>query len=83
MHISFLTPEYPHPKVKKSAGIGSSIKNLVTELKKKNIAITLFIYGQNEDVVFVEQGINYHLIKSITYKIFGWYLYRRHVQNSF
>ncbi len=32
MHIAFLTPEYPHSKVKHVAGLGTSIKNLVTAL---------------------------------------------------
>ena len=81
MHISFLTSEYPHIKVTKSAGIGSSLKNLVTELKKKNITITLFIYGQEENAVFVENRINFHLIKHIKYKALGWYLYRKHIQS--
>jgi len=81
MHISFLTSEYPHIKVTKSAGICSSLKNLVTELKKKNITITLFIYGQEENAVFVENGINFHLIKHIKYKALGWYLYRKHIQS--
>lgn len=79
MHLSFLTSEYPHPLVKKAAGIGTSIKNLAEGLVKQNIKVTIFIYEQKENVVFEEGGITFHLIKHITYRIFGWYLYRKHL----
>jgi glycosyltransferase involved in cell wall biosynthesis len=79
MHLSFLSPEYPHPLVNQTAGIGTSIKNLVEGLVKKNIKVTLFIYGQAENAVFEEDGIYFHLIKHIHYRIFGWFFYRKHL----
>jgi glycosyltransferase involved in cell wall biosynthesis len=79
MHLSFLTSEYPHPRVNRAAGIGTSIKNLAEGLVKENIKVSLFIYGQRENVVFEESGIIFHLIKHINYKFFGWYLYRKHL----
>ncbi|MFT7628594.1 MAG: glycosyltransferase involved in cell wall biosynthesis [Ulvibacter sp.] len=79
MHLSFLTTEYPHPRVNHAAGIGSSIKNLAEGLVAKKIKVSLFIYGQAEHVVFEENGITFHLIKHIKYKFFGWYLYRKHL----
>ena len=57
MHIAFLTSEYPHPRVKSAAGIGTSIKNLVVALVANNVQVTLFIYGQLQHEVFQEEGI--------------------------
>jgi len=80
MHIAFLTSEYPHPKVLRAAGIGTSIKNLCLGLQKyiqEEIKITLFIHSQNENAYFEEDNICFHLIKKRTYRYGGFYLYRK------
>ena len=79
MHLSFLTSEYPHPRVNRAAGIGTSIKNLAEGLVGQKVRVSIFIYGQDEDVVFEENGITFHLIKHIKYKFLGWYLYRKYL----
>ena len=81
MHIAFLTPEYPHEKVAHAAGIGTSIRNLVVTLAKKKIKVSVFVYGQQEDAVFAEDGITIHLIKYRKYKFMGWYWHRKYLQN--
>lgn len=81
MHIAFLTPEYPHERVTHAAGIGTSIKNLVVALAKKKITISVFVYAQQEDAVFTQEGITIHLIKNRKYKFMGWYWHRKHLQN--
>lgn len=81
MHIGFLTPEYPHQRVTHSAGIGTSIKNLVVALIQQGVFVTVFIYGQAEEGVFSEDGVKIHLIKAQKYKAFGWYLHRKFIQN--
>lgn len=80
MHIAFLTPEYPHPKVKHAAGLGTSIKNLAEALCKENIKVTLFIYSQNKEDVFEENGIVFHLIQDKNYKYLKWLWYRKYIQ---
>jgi len=82
MHIAFLTPEYPHDRVARAAGIGTSIKNLCTGLQQytsENIKITLFIHSQNEDAFFEEGHIRFHLIKKKKYRYGGFYLYRKYL----
>ncbi|MFV5686312.1 glycosyltransferase family 4 protein [Flavobacterium sp. GB2R13] len=81
MHIAFLTPEYPHERVAHAAGIGTSIKNLVVALAKKKVTVSVFVYGQQEDAVFAEDGITIHLIKNRKYKFMGWYWHRKYIQN--
>ena len=77
MHIAFLTSEYPHPRVKSAAGIGTSIKNLAEALVKKNIRVTLFIYGQSKNEVFEQYGIKFHLIEDRDFNFAKWFYYRR------
>ncbi len=81
MHIGFLTPEYPHPRANGAAGIGTSIKNLAEGLVEKGTTVTIFIYGQKENAIFVDNKIRFHLIKQKKYLLIGWFLYRKFLQN--
>ena len=79
LKVGFITPEYPHPKVNRAAGIASTTKNLALMLVKKNIPVTVFIYHQDKNAVFESEGVEIHLIKSKKYLAFGWYLHRKHI----
>jgi len=81
MNLAFLTSEYPHPKIKYSAGIGTSIKNLATELVVQGMQVAIFVYSQDKSELLVDNGIIIHKIKHIRYSVLGWYLYRKHIQN--
>ena len=81
MHIAFLTSEYPHPQITHAGGIGTSIKNLVTALVQKGIAVSVVVYGQKESVVLEEDGVRIHLIKHQKYAFLGWYWHRKYIQN--
>ena len=81
MHLAFLTPEYPHSRTGPSGGLGTSIKNMVNALVKKGMKITIFIYDQQGDSIFSENGIKFHLIRHRNYKMIGWYLHRKFLQN--
>lgn len=81
MHIAFLTPEYPHEKVRHAAGIGTSIKNLVLALHNEGIKVSVFVYSQKTNEILEENGIKIHLIQHKKYKAFGWYFYRKHLQD--
>lgn len=68
MKIAFLTPEYPHPKLKFSGGIGTSIYNLANGLIKTGNEVVVVLYGQEKDDFFNENGISFHLVKNIKIK---------------
>ena len=79
MHIAYLTPEYPHERTGTSGGMGTSIKNLVSELVKQNVKVSVFVYGQARDEFFKEEGVNFYLLKKLKYTFGGFYLYRKHI----
>ena len=81
MHVAFLTPEYPHSKALNAAGIGTSIKNLAHSLVKNECKVSVFVYGQDNQLVEEQEGITIHIIKSIDYKVGKWFFYRKHLQN--
>ena len=80
MHIAFLTPEYPHPDLNRSGGLGTSIKNLAASLIQAGERVTVFVYSQTEDKQFEDQGIKIHSIAKRKYKLAGWYLHRKFLQ---
>jgi len=79
MHIAYLTPEFPHDRIGGSGGMGTSIKNLVNELVKNKVKVSVFVYGQKSAGHFEENGINFYLLKQIQYPFGGFYLYRKHI----
>jgi len=81
MHIGLITSEYPHPEVKYAAGIATTIKNLALKLVEKKIRVSVFVYHQNVDKIITDQGVTIHLLKSKDYIVFGWYRYRKQLQN--
>ncbi|MGB8703596.1 MAG: glycosyltransferase, partial [Gillisia sp.] len=82
MHIGFLTPEYPHARVRHCAGIGSSLYNLVSALLQKNIQVSVFVYGQDQDFFIAEGALNLYGIKQKSYPFGGFYLYRKYLNRK-
>ena len=80
MHVAFLTPEYPHQKIKNSGGLGTSIKNLVTALVTQNIKVSVFVYGQPKQEIFEENGITFHFISNQKYRFAKWFFYRKYIE---
>ncbi|WP_339611418.1 glycosyltransferase family 4 protein, partial [uncultured Planktosalinus sp.] len=80
MHLCFLTPEYPHPSIGTSGGLGSSIKNLATQLVKEGVQVTVVVCGRQREQVFVDEGIAFYIMKQVKYPLFGFYLYRKHIE---
>lgn len=80
MHLCFLTPEYPHPNIGPSGGLGSSIKNLAEQLVKEGVQVSVVVTGQQRSLLFEYGGIAFHLLQHKKYKVFGFYLYRKFVE---
>jgi glycosyltransferase involved in cell wall biosynthesis len=80
MKIAFLTPEIPHPKTGSSGGIGTSIFNLSKGLVALGHQVSILVYGQNEDAVFVENNITYYKIKNLKLKGFSKLLTQKKIE---
>lgn len=79
MHIGFLTPEFPNIS-SSSGGLGTSIKNLSAALVARGINVSIFVYGHSENKKYKKDGISFHLIKQVKYRVLGWYLYRKRIE---
>jgi glycosyltransferase involved in cell wall biosynthesis len=82
MHIGFITSHFPFRDAKSVGGIGTSIKNLSDELIKLNHQVTVFVYGQENDIQFIDEGILICKIQNLKFKGLSWYLTRKKIQNT-
>jgi glycosyltransferase involved in cell wall biosynthesis len=80
MHIAYLTPEYPHKKISNGGGMGTSIKNLVEALVALGHQVSVFVYGQPANALFIDNRITFHLLAQKKYALGGFYFYRKHLE---
>ena len=80
MKIAFLTPEYPHPKMKFSGGIGTSVFNLSNGLRLSGNQVFIVVYGQDKDDFFIENGIAFYLIKNCKRKGLSKFLTQKKIE---
>ncbi|MCK0109037.1 glycosyltransferase family 4 protein [Flavobacteriaceae bacterium S0825] len=81
MHVGFLTPEYPHPSLSPSGGLGTSIKNLAVRLAASGVKVTVFVVFQNQDETFEDHSVKIKSIKLKKHRFFGWYKERKRIQH--
>ena len=80
MKIAFLTPEYPHPQIGGSGGIGSSIKYLARGLTQMGHEVTILIYQQPIEEVIEDSGVTIQRIKNVKFKGLSWWLTRKKLE---
>ena len=80
MKIAFLTPEYPHPQIGGSGGIGSSIKYLARGLSQMGHKVTVLLYQQPTEEVIDDSGVTIQRIKNVKFKGLSWWLTRKKLE---
>jgi glycosyltransferase involved in cell wall biosynthesis len=80
MKIAYLTTEYPHPRIKSAAGIGTSIRNLAEALVTEGHEPVIVVANQETTEIFTENGITFHFIKKNRYSFLSFYRQRRFLQ---
>lgn len=80
MKIGFLTPEFPHPEMGSSGGIGTSIYNLAKGLLDLGHEVSVIIYGQKADETVVKDGITFYKVKNRKLKGFSRFLTQKKIQ---
>jgi alpha-maltose-1-phosphate synthase len=80
MKIGFLTPEFPHPRISDSGGIGTSIMNLSKGLINQGHQVIVLVYGQDQDAVFEDNGIVFYKIKNIKFKGISRFLSQKKIE---
>lgn len=77
MTIAYLTPEYPHPRIGNSGGLGTSIKNLAEALAGQGHIIHVLVAGTQKDFFFEDNGIKFYGFAQRRTFLFTWFTYRK------
>lgn len=80
MNIAFITSEYPSTKTTNSGGIGTSIMNLSKGFIQQSHQVIVVVYGQNEDEVYEENGIQFYKIKNVKLKGLSLFLTQKKIE---
>ncbi|MFK2820702.1 glycosyltransferase family 4 protein [Flavobacteriaceae sp. LMIT009] len=80
MKVAYLTPEYPHHKTNKSAGIGTSIYNLARGLVALGHQVSVLVYGQDKDENFEDEGVHIYKVKNVKIRGLSLYLTQKKVE---
>ncbi|TVZ53399.1 glycosyltransferase family 4 protein [Dokdonia sp. Hel_I_53] len=82
MHIAFLTPEYPHPDLAKSGGLGTSIKNIATAMAARGLQVSVIVPYQSKDFTFKDDGISIYALGKKEYLFANWYFYKKYISKK-
>ena len=82
MHIGYITSHFPFSDAKSVGGIGTSIKNLGLELVRSGHKVSVFVYGQDNDEVLVDNGIQIYKIKHPKFRFLSWWFTRKSIQKK-
>jgi len=77
LHIGYIVSHYPHQAFGHDGGLGTSVYNLVERIRRKNVKVSVFVYGQNEDFVIQEENLTIYSIKMLKKGFFKFYFYRK------
>ena len=77
LHIGYIVSHYPHQAFGHDGGLGTSVYNLVERIRRKNVRVSVFVYGQNEDFVIQEENLTIYSIKMLKKGFFKFYFYRK------
>lgn len=76
MHIAYIVSHYPHKAFGQDGGLGTSVYNLVEQLRKFDILVSVFVYGQKSNFVIQEGNATIYSIKDSDTRFFKFYFYR-------
>lgn len=80
MHIGFVTSHFPFHDAKSNGGIGTGIKNLSDALVQLGHQVSVFVYSQDQDRKFTENGVDLYQIRNVKVKGLSWYFTRKKIE---
>jgi glycosyltransferase involved in cell wall biosynthesis len=79
-HIAFIISHYPHQAFGHDGGLGTSVYNLVEWIRKNNIKVSVFVYGQKDAFILNEENLVIYSLKDYDSKFFKFYFNRKYIE---
>ncbi|WP_286965781.1 glycosyltransferase family 4 protein [Flavobacterium sp. UBA4854] len=80
LHVAYIVSHYPHKAFGHDGGIGTSVFTLVERLRKSNVQVSVFVYGQQEEFVIEEENVTIYSLSNSKGKYFNFYWNRKKIE---
>lgn len=80
LHVAYIVSHYPHKAFGHDGGIGTSVYTLVEKLRKSNVKVSVFVYGQKEPFIIEEENVTIYSLDDRKGKYFNFYLNRKRIE---
>ena len=80
LHVGYIVSHYPHKAFGHDGGIGTSVFTLVEQLKKTNVIVSVFVYGQKEEFVVEEENVTIYSIVDCESTFLKFYFNRKKIE---
>ncbi|WP_433833643.1 glycosyltransferase family 4 protein [Flavobacterium anhuiense] len=80
LHVAYIVSHYPHKAFGHDGGIGTSVFTLVEKLRKSNVQVSVFVYGQKEEFVIEEENATIYSLSNNKGKYFNFYWNRKKIE---
>ncbi len=80
LHVGFIVSHYPHHAFGHDGGIGTSVYTLVEKLRKSNVQVSVFVYGQRQNFIVEEENVTLYSLENRKGKFFNFYFNRKKIE---
>jgi len=80
LHIGYIVSHYPHKAFGHDGGIGTSVYTLVERLRKSNVQVSVFVYGQKNEFIIEEENLIIYSLGNRKGRFFNFYLNRKKIE---
>lgn len=80
LHVAYIVSHYPHKAFGHDGGIGTSVYTLVEKLRKSNVQVSVFVYGQKEKFIIEEENVTIYSLDDRKRRFFNFYFNRKRIE---
>lgn len=80
LHVGYIVSHYPHEAFGHDGGIGTSVYTLVEKLRKADVQVSVFVYGQKENFVIEEENVTIYSLENRSGKFLKFYFNRKKIE---
>lgn len=80
LHIAYIVSHYPHKVFGHDGGIGTSVYTLVERLRRSNVQVSVFVYGQKNEFIIEEENLTIYSLGNRKGRFLNFYLNRKKIE---
>jgi len=80
LHVAYIVSHYPHKAFGHDGGLGTSVYNLVEKLRKSNVRVSVFVYGQKGEFILEEENVTIYSLMDSKTNFLKFYFNRKKIE---